>query len=85
MNETNKECNCERGINPRGQCCIHCYAGDSTIELCKNEECNCNQTNKEEQYRGVLVGNKPIWLHNVKIIGNIYENSGLLKVENKEE
>lgn len=27
---------------------------------------------------GVMVGNRPVWHHNVEIIGNIYEDSNLL-------
>ena len=33
---------------------------------------------KIESTRGVVVGNMPIWPHDVEIIGNIYENSELL-------
>ena len=31
-----------------------------------------------ETTRGVCVGNKPIWIHDVEVIGNIYQNPELL-------
>ena len=55
-------------------------------EIYENDICTQTFSNKPtkgvvtiEITRGVMVGNEPVWHHNVEVIGNIYQNPELTK------
>ena len=58
---------------------VEIYEGDIVKQIFNNEiwmgEITISPTS------GAMVSGKPIWIHNIEVIGNIYQNSELLEVK----